>query len=76
MPNWTIAFDATLAVHQIDAETEDEAREKAEQLLTEQKIVEAVNEYLNREDGVCLDLSVSEAYLVRNEETGEQMLAC
>jgi len=68
---WTIAFDATLNVVGINAETEGEAIKFAEEAI--EGIEEAVNEYLNREQ-TQFDFSITGIYLIKNEDTGEEIL--
>jgi len=68
---WTIAFDATLNVVEIDAETEGEAIEFAEKAIL--GLEESVNEYLNRER-VQFDFAITDIHLIKSEDTGEEFI--
>jgi hypothetical protein len=71
MTKWTVAFNSTFSVFDIEAESQEEAEKKAEKVI--KGIDEAINEYINR-GGESYELEISQIYLVRNEETGEEIL--
>lgn len=66
MALWTIAFDATISVS-VEAETEDDAIRGAEGIVGN-----ISDDDLRLRDGV--DCSIGDIYLIRNEETKEEIL--
>lgn len=71
MATWTVAFDSTLSVFDVEAESQEEAERKAEEAI--KGIDEAINEYINR-GGESYGLWIDKIYLVRNEDTEEEIL--
>ncbi|MDI6815556.1 MAG: hypothetical protein QMC90_05735, partial [Dehalococcoidales bacterium] len=71
MPTWTVAFDSTFSVFDIEAETQEEAEKKAEEAI--KGIDEVINEYINR-GGESYGLWINKIYLVRNEDTRKEIL--
>ena len=71
MATWTVAFDSTFSVFDIEADTQEEAERKAEEAI--KGIDEVINEYINR-GGESYGLWINKIYLVRNEDTGEEIL--
>jgi len=63
---WTVAFDATISVS-VEAETEGDAIRGAEGLVGN-----VDEEDLHLRDGI--DCSIGDIFLIRNEETGEEIL--
>jgi len=55
----------------LEAETQEEAERKAEEAI--KGIDEVINEYINR-GGESYGLWINKIYLVRNEDTGEEIL--
>ena len=66
-PTWTVAFDSTFAVFDIEAQTKKEAETKAQKAI--EKIRGAINECTE-----SYGLWINSVYLVRNEDTGEEIL--
>jgi hypothetical protein len=71
MATWTVAFDSTFSVFDIEAGSQEEAERKAEEAI--KGIDEVINEYINR-GGESYGLGIDKIYLVRNEDTGEEIL--
>jgi predicted RNase H-like HicB family nuclease len=67
MARWTVFFDSTYTVSNIQAESEEEAERKAEEA------VEEMDEVTGKR-GECRSLRVYGIYLVRNEDTGEEIM--
>jgi hypothetical protein len=65
MTLWTIAFDATLAVR-VEAESEEQALRVAERLAWE---------FEREAEGTSCpaDFSLGRVFLIRNQETGEEV---
>ena len=68
MARWTVFFDSTISVSNIEAETWEEAEEKAEET------VEEMDEVTGKGEGEGRSLQINKIYLVRNEDTGEEIL--
>jgi hypothetical protein len=67
MARWTVLFNSTYMVSNIQAESEEEAERKAEEAVEEMDEVTG-------ERGECQSLRVYGIYLVRNEDTGEEIM--
>lgn len=67
MARWTVFFHSTYTVSNIQAESQEEAERKAEEA------VEQIDE-VTGERGECRSLWVKKIYLVRNENTGEEIM--
>lgn len=68
MAKWTVFFDSTVSVSNIEAETREEAEEKAE------AAVEEMDEVTGKRGNESRSLRVNRIHLVRNEDTGEEIL--
>ena len=68
MTKWTVFFDSTVSVSNIEAETREKAEEKAE------AAVEEMDEVTGERGNESRSLQVNKIYLVRNEDTGEEIL--
>jgi len=68
MAKWTVFFDSTVSVSNIEAETREEAEEKAE------AAVEEMDEVTDKGGNESRSLRINRIYLVRNENTGEEIL--
>jgi hypothetical protein len=63
---WTIAFDATISVG-VQAESEEEAIRGAQEIVGHME-----DQGLHLKEGV--DCFIGDIFLIRNEETGEEIL--